>query len=465
MHDQIHVLGHEAMTTRQVLADLGHEVALMVRHAAALTAHQVELVIGVRDLPVAARVTQSHLVGEVELGEQCERPVHAGDVEVRHLARDLGVDVLGREVMLRAAQHLPHQLTLGSQAVALAAQSMAHIHTASMPHKRGYPPAMIRVELRTDLSQGVLDEILGLIEVATRIEGHRPVGEHKYSHLVVGAHAWVGVLAYDGEQLVGYAHTRWNSVGATPRMAVEVVVHPGYYRTDVARQILWETRSVLARAGGGVLFLWVHRVEDATTTLAAQLGFEVQRQLAFMRRPLTNPPAEPSFPAGVVVRPYRAGVDDDEFLRVNNAAFEGHPENGGWNAEEFAQRRSLDWFDPAGLLMAWQDDRCVGFHWTKWHAHDSDEVPAHDPVGEVYVLAVDPQAHRSGLGRALLRAGLRHLHDRGCRQAILYVDCASTGAVALYESEGFVIEYREVCYQDVVVPVVAHVDTGLLRPT
>ena len=465
MHDEIHVLSHEAMAAREVLANLRHEVALMVGHPAALAAHEVELVVGMRDLPVAAGIAEAHLVGQVQLGEQRECPVDAGDVEVGHLARHLGMDLLRRQVMLGAAQHLPHQLTLRRQPVALAAQSMAHIHTASMPHQRGYPHPMIRVELRTDLSQGVLDEILGLIEAATRIDGHRPVGEHKYSHLVVGAHAWVGVLAYDGDQLVGYAHTRWNSVGATPRMAVEVVVHPEYYGTDVARQILWETRSVLARAGGGVLFLWVHRVEDARTTLAAQLGFEIQRQLAFMRRPLIDAPAEPSFPADVAVRPYRPDSDDDEFLRVNNAAFQGHPENGGWDRDTFAQRRSLDWFDPDGLLMAWQADRCVGFHWTKWHAHDSDEVPAHEPVGEVYVLAVDPQAHRGGLGRALLRAGLRHLHGRGCRQAILYVDCASTGAVALYESEEFSIEYREVCYQDVVVPVVAHVDTGLLRPT
>ena len=323
---------------------------------------------------------------------------------------------------------------------------------------------MIRVELRNDLNQRVLDEILHLIDAATAIEGHRPVGEHKYSHLAVGAQQWVGVMAYDDDRLVGYAHTRWNSAGVTPRMAVEVVVHPDYYGLDVATRLLQETRSVLARAGGGVLFLWVHRVEDSSDTLAARLGFEVQRELAFMARPLPEPPPHPAWPPGVEVRAYRPDVDDDEFLRVNNAAFKGHPENGGWDAEDFAQRRALDWFDAAGLLMAWDGDRLVGFHWTKWHSHESEEVPAHEPVGEVYVLGVDPVMQGTGLGRALLRAGLRHLYDRACRQSILYVDCANTGAVKLYESEGFVTHYREVCYQDFVAPVVAHGDMGLLRP-
>lgn len=323
---------------------------------------------------------------------------------------------------------------------------------------------MIRIEPRNDLDQAVLDEIRGLIDAATAIEGHRPVGEHKYSHLAVGAQQWVGVMAYDDDRLVGYAHTRWNSAGTTPRMAVEVVVHPEYYGSDVARLLLEETRRVLARAGGGVLYLWVHRVEDPSDTLAARLGFEVQRELAFMVRPLPEPPPDPVLPAGVEVRPYRPDVDDEEFLRVNNAAFEGHPENGGWDTDDFAQRRRLDWFDPDGLLMAWQGDRLAGFHWTKWHSHDSEEIPAHEPVGEVYVLGVDPAMQGTGLGRALLRAGLRHLYARGCRQSILYVDCASVGAVKLYESEGFVTQYREVCYQDAIAPIVSHLDSGLLRP-
>jgi mycothiol synthase len=248
-------------------------------------------------------------------------------------------------------------------------------------------------------------------------------------------------------------------------MAVEVVVHPDYYSTDVARLLLWETRSVLARAGGGVLFLWVHRVENPRTTLAARLGFTIQRELAFMARPLDTEPSEPQVPNGVELRPYQADVDDDEFLRVNNAAFAGHPENGDWDRDDFLQRRKLDWFDPDGLIMAWRSGTCVGFHWTKWHSHDSDEVPAHEPVGEVYVLGVHPDEQGTGLGRALLLAGLRHLYQRRSRQSILYVDCANTGALALYESEGFTIQYREVCYQDFVAPVVSHIDSGLLRPT
>ena len=322
---------------------------------------------------------------------------------------------------------------------------------------------MIRLELHDRLDQPTLDHILALVGESERIEGHPPVGEHKASHLAVGARNWVGILAFDDDRLVGYAHTRWNAPQAHPRLAVEIVVHPDWYDSHVARHLLDETRAVLGRAGGGLLYLWVHRVQDPDQTLARQMGFEVQRELLYMTRPLQAvPPAH--LPAGVEVRPYSGDVDDAEFLRVNNAAFKGHPENGGWSSEDFTERRSLHWFDPEGLLMAWRGDRLAGFHWTKWHSHESDQDPAHAPEGEVYVLAVDPDAHGGGLGRALLRAGLAHLHTKGCRRAVLYVDAASESAVALYESEEFTARYRDVCYQEDVWPIVDYSTSDLLRP-
>lgn len=325
---------------------------------------------------------------------------------------------------------------------------------------------MARIEIRNILDRETLGEILDLIEATTALDGHRPVGEHKYSHLKVGATGWLGVLAHEGEQLIGYAHTRWGRPDDRPRVAVEVVVHPRW-RADgrIAADLLDQTTAAVAHAGGGLMFLWVHRVERADDTLAYRLGFGIQRELALMTRALNAPPAVPVMPEGVELRTFREGIDEDAFLEVNNAAFEGHPENGNWTREDFAERRRLDWFEPGDLLMAWRGDELLGFHWTKWHGHESDEVPAHEPVGEVYVLAVHPRAQGLGLGRALLQAGVRHLHDRGCRQVVLYVDCASTGAVALYESAGFDHRYRDVCYERWVPASVDDAASDLRRPT
>lgn len=326
---------------------------------------------------------------------------------------------------------------------------------------------MPHLHLRQHLDAASLAEITTLLDDTTAIEGHAPIGEHKLAHLTVGAKDWDGILAYDDDHtLIGYAHLRWNAPDTDPRLAVEVVVHPDHRDEGVQAALLDATRTTVAHAGGGRLFLWVHRVDNPQDTLAHRMGFAVQRQLAYMRRPAQPvPPAEPA-PEGVTVRTYQGPQDDDAFLEINNAAFVGHPENGDWDAGEFADRRSLPWFDADGLFMAFRKDadgtegQPLGFHWTKWHTHGGDAP--HGPLGEVYVLAVHPRAQGLGLGRHLLRRGIRHLASRS-DAVVLYVDCASTEAVALYESEGFKTAYQEVCFVDDI-PSSARRDRTLLRP-
>ena len=318
------------------------------------------------------------------------------------------------------------------------------------------------LRLKSHLDAASLADITGLIDETTRLEGHAPIGEHKYAHLKVGAADWDGILVYDGNALIGYAHLRWNPTGLQPRVAVEVVVHPDRRDEGVQAALLEEARGVVARSGGGTLYLWVHRVEDPETTLARQMGFAIQRELAFMSMPL-DPDTQPvTLPAGTVLRRYRGPADDPALLAVNNAAFAGHPENGNWDSAELAERMGRTWFDPSGLLLAWRGEQLLGFHWTKWHAHPGDTP--HEPVGEVYVLAVSPSAQGLGLGRALLQAGLAHLAGRGCRRVILYVDGASRSATKLYATAGFTTEYTDVCYTDQVPGMAARPDPELLRP-
>ena len=173
----------------------------------------------------------------------------------------------------------------------------------------------------------------------------------------------------------------------------------------------------------------------ARSALAKTAGFTRFRALWQMRMPLAAVPAgDPSLPPGVTIRTFRPGADEEAWLAVNHRAFAHHPEQGAWTMPDLRLREAEPWFDPAGFFLAERDGKLAGFHWTKVHP-DGGEGGA--PIGEVYVVGVDPGQQGGGLGRALTLAGLVHLRRLGLADVMLYVDEDNTAAVRMYTALGF----------------------------
>jgi mycothiol synthase len=154
-----------------------------------------------------------------------------------------------------------------------------------------------------------------------------------------------------------------------------------------------------------------------------------------MRRPL---PAEEH--AAITTRPFRPGQDEQAWLEVNNRAFQRHPEQGGWTEQTLKARQAQPWFDPDGFLLHHRDGRLAGFCWTKVHRAEASSL------GEIYVVAVDPDFSGHGLGRQLTLAGLDHLVEKGCPEAMLYVDATNVPALKLYIDLGFTVNHIDRAY-------------------
>jgi len=239
--------------------------------------------------------------------------------------------------------------------------------------------------------------------------------------------------------VVGYLQMAPGRGGADA--TAELVVHPQFRRRGHGSQL---ARAAGELSGGRVRF-WAHATLPAARATAHALHLVAVRELLRMSRKLRDIP-EPVVPQGVRVRTYGGSVDDAELLRVNNAAFAWHPEQGGWTEADLAERRLEPWFDPAGLFLAFAKDTgaLLGFHWTKVHT----DRPG---LGEVYVVGVDPAAQGRGLGRILTQVGIDHLAGRlsgyDDAEVMLYVEADNAAAVSTYRRLGFAVCNVDTAYR------------------
>lgn len=240
--------------------------------------------------------------------------------------------------------------------------------------------------------------------------------------------AVVHVRVVDGDELVGYAQLL-ESTGS-------LVVKPDRRRRGTGSALLTELLA-LGRDHDEPLSFWATRDTEAARALAERHGLIRRRELLIMKRPLAELPEPAPIPAGVEIRGFQVGVDEDQWLGVNGRAFADHPEQGAITRADLDQRIGQDWFDPAGFLVAFDGDTMIGFHWTKQHP---------GTVGEVYVIGVDPGRSGGGVGSALLTRGLILLAERGNDEVILYTEGENAGAIALYQRNGFDVDTRDVMY-------------------
>ena len=223
---------------------------------------------------------------------------------------------------------------------------------------------------------------------------------------------------------------RWDGEEAVALLVggeLTLVVHPEARGRGEGARLLSAVLADTASTLDTPITAWSHGDHPAAAALAKSHGFERVRELWVMRRSSTQPLPGLEVPEGMTVRGYR-DEDADEVIRVNAAAFAHHPEQGGMEAPNLAERMAEPWFDPAGLLVADDGARLLGFHWTKRHSAE---------LGEVYVVGIDPAAQGRGLGKVLTLAGLHHLVDGGAREVLLYVESENAPAIAVYSGLGF----------------------------
>jgi mycothiol synthase len=233
-----------------------------------------------------------------------------------------------------------------------------------------------------------------------------------------------------------FAHVARSDNFAPQHWAVGLAVTRAARDATTLPALIETAAQHVAHHGGGRMVVWVFAVTPPYDEVMLRSGLEQARDLYQMRvpLPLSEPPV---WPAGVVVRDFERGRDEAAWLEVNNRAFANHPEQGAWIESTLVRREQEPWFDPTIFVLAFDGEGLAGFNWCKMHPAEGSDPP----LGEIFVIGVDPRLAGHGLGRPLAIEGLARMSERGVTTGSLFTDADNAPALKLYRRLGFEV-YR-----------------------
>ena len=285
------------------------------------------------------------------------------------------------------------------------------------------------------LSKSQQEGVLSLIKAAHDFDGTPAIAEHVLLHLRHGGDKSDSHLVIEeNHQVIAYAHLDTTDLVAGP--SVEAVVHPQHRGKGLGALTLKEAIKIC----GDKTRIWSHGDLPAAKAIAASLKLERLWSNLLMSKNLSEiQPVTSKYPIRTFIPP----LDNQAFLDLNNKVFADYPDQGGWSEDDLKVRLNEDWFDDKGFFVAEDKDELIGFCWTKIHgAHPhshtgGDNDHGHEALGEIYVLAVNPDYKGKGIGRDLTITGLNYLKYQGLNNVMLYVGVENKPAFKLYKSLGF----------------------------
>lgn len=263
------------------------------------------------------------------------------------------------------------------------------------------------------------------------------------------------ILAEVNDELVGYGRVRWlddNDGGRNYH--TWGTVHPSWRRRGIGRAILRadvrRLREIAAQhdLDSGVerrLESWSYEHQPGAIALLESEGFQTVRYSFEMLRPNLDDIAEFPLPEGLEVRPVRP-EDHRAIWDANVEAFRDH-----WGAPDLSDQAFERYFggsdfEPELWRVAWDGAQVAGqvdnMVMREYNAQTGSRR------GLLAGVSVRRPWRGRGLARALVSQSLVAFRDRGMTDAVLGVDADNpTGALGVYEANGFVVHLVERVYQ------------------
>ena len=189
------------------------------------------------------------------------------------------------------------------------------------------------------------------------------------------------------------------------------------------------------------VFLFIPVVNKKLTEMIEGLKFSVERYAFLLVREDLEVP-EVNLPEGYELRPFRPGVDEENWRLVRNAAFATlKGSETPITTEGVAELLTHQDYIEGGMMILFHKGNPVGV------IRGADDEYENAPIMNIGPVAITPEYQGRGLGRSLLRASLQFAREeKGYKRTILSVNGENERAQALYVQEGFKQVEAVACY-------------------
>lgn len=227
--------------------------------------------------------------------------------------------------------------------------------------------------------------------------------------------------------LYGYVHPfqRGRGLGT-------FLVHWGQRR---ARAIASANAPATARI---VTRIYVNEKAEPARELLADLGYAPIRATYTMAIDLDRKPPAPDWPAGITIRNFVPGVDDQAAYEAYEEAFADMWQRPRGTFDQFSSKLRRPYFNPRLWYLAMDGEEIAGTLF-------SDDI---DGKGWIEIVGVRRPWRGRGLASAMLRHAFAQFLSQGVTHVGLSVDAQSpTGAPRIYERAGMHLDQSFILFE------------------
>jgi ribosomal protein S18 acetylase RimI-like enzyme len=227
-------------------------------------------------------------------------------------------------------------------------------------------------------------------------------------------------------------------------VGIDLYTQPELRGSSLAQEMyLWaeEKAMNIARQNGrpSIHVLWVVQDEDVLGAHFRQRDYKLRRGMLHLTKSLDEFIPSSQLPKGFLVRGCKGEPEVAARAKTQYGAFESKAKYEQY-VERFTNFMRSSVYDPELDIVAVRSDGQVGAFCIVW-TDPVNRVGLFEPVG------THPDFQRQGLGRAVMREGLRRLQARGMKSAIVSTYEDDPVAIKYYEAVGFQVINRLGTYE------------------